>query len=301
MDEKIKVIHFLKSEYLKDCIDLGYLGDENEWNPSREIMLYPYSRWEELKEEGIKFEGVLDTVSEGGYNTFLRSPDRSPDDPPLFIQSNKYVDSVIATKEGAIIEVLQNLGIHEYYIHTLIKGEVGIGKHKETKVNADGNANVKGIEVGSEGNYQGDENRRTGVNAKYFDASEYIFDNKEYVLNEKSWKKAVKIAKQYGLDKNKKVANMLTLRKPGTNDELISSWTRIDFTGDIKANFDIAKSLRMLAKVPGIASIAGGFSNLFSFEAEAQLQYQTLVIYNFNKERAIDKIKQQIKELGQEI
>ena len=299
MDKKIKVIHFFKSEYLKDCIDLGYLGDENEWNPSREIMLYPCSKLEELKEEGIRFEGVpnQDQDTGGEENTFLRSPD----DPSLFIQSNNYADSVIATKEGAIMEVLQNLGIHEYYIHTLIKGEVGIGKHKETKVNADGNANVKGIEVGSEGNYQGDENRRTGVKAKSFNVSEYIFNNKEFVLNEKSWKKAMKIAKQYGLDKNKKVANMLTLRKPGTNNELISSSTRIDFTGDIKANFDIAKSLRMLAKVPGIASIAGGFSNLFSFEAEAQLQYQTLVIYNFNKEPAIEKIKQQIKERGEEI
>lgn len=299
MDEKIKVIHFFKSEYLKDCIDLGYLGDENEWNPSREIMLYPCSKLEELKEEGIRFEGVpnQDQDTGGEENTFLRSPD----DSSLFIQSNNYADSVIATKEGAIIEVLQNLGIHEYYIHTLIKGEVGIGKHKETKVNADGNANVKGIEVGSEGNYQGDENRRTGVNAKYFNVSEYIFNNKEFVLNEKSWKKAVKIAKQYGLDKNKKVANMLTLRKPGTNNELTSSYTRIDFTGDIKANFDIAKSLRMLAKVPGIASIAGGISKLFSFEAEAQLQYKTLVIYNFNKEPAIEKIKQQIKESGEEI
>ena len=299
MDGKIKVIHFLKSEYLKDCIDLGYLGDENEWNPSREIMLYPCSKLEELKEEGIRFEGVpnQDQDTGGEENTFLRSPD----DPSLFIQSNNYADSVIATKEGAIMEVLQNLGIHEYYIHTLIKGEVGIGKHKETKVNADGNANVKGIEVGSEGNYQGDENRRTGGNAKSFNVSEYIFNNKEFVLNEKSWKKAMKIAKQYGLDKNEIVANMLTLRKPGTNNELISSSTRIDFTGAIKANFDIAKSLRMLAKVPGIASIAGGFSNIFSFEAKAQLKYHTLVIYNFNKEPAIEKIKQQLKERGEEI
>lgn len=299
MDGKIKVIHFLKSEYLKDCIDLGYLGDENEWNPYREIMLYPCSKLEELKEEGIRFEGVpnQDQDTGGEENTFLRSPD----DPSLFIQSNNYADSVIATKEGAIMEVLQNLGIHEYYIHTLIKGEVGIGKHKETKVNADGNANVKGIEVGSEGNYQGDENRRTGVNAKSFNVSEYIFNNKEFVLNEKSWKKAVKIAKKYGLDKNEKVANMLTLRKPGTNNELTSSSTLIDFTGAIKANFDIAKSLRMLAKVPGIASIGGGLSKLFNFEAKAQLKYQTLVIYNFDKEPAIEKIKQQLKERGEEI
>lgn len=299
MDEKIKVIHFFKSEYLKDCIDLGYLGDENEWNPSREIMLYPCSKLEELKEEGIRFEGVpnQDQDTGGEENTFLRSPD----DPSLFIQSNNYVDSVIATKEGAIIEVLQNLGIHEYYIHTLIKGEVGIGKHKETKVNADGNANVKGIEVGSEGNYQGEENRRTGVNAEYFHEKEFEFDNEKFVLDEKSWKKAVKIAKQYGLDKNKDVANILTLRKPGTNNELKSTHTDLNFTGDIKANFDIAKSLRMLAKVPGIASIAGGFSNLFSFEAEAKLKYHTLVIYNFKKEPAVEKIKQQLKESGREI
>ena len=298
MDEKIKVIHFFKSEYLKDCIDLGYLGDENEWNPSREIMLYPCNKLEELKEEGIRFEGVpnQDQDTGGEENTFLRSPD----DPSLFIQSNNYADSVIATKEGAIIEVLQNLGIREYYIHTFIEGEVGIGRHKETKANANGTAVVKGVKVGAEGNYQGNENKGTSIEARSFKARMLSFDNEEFVLNEKSWKEAVETAKKYGLDKNKDVAKMLAWRKPSTN-KLESAFTYLDFTGDIKANFDIAKSLKMLAKVPGIASIGGGFSNLFSFEAEAQLKYQTIVIYNFKKEPAIEKIKQQIKELGREI
>ena len=297
MDEKIKVIHFLESEFLKDCIDLGYLGNDNDWNPSGGIMLYPHSRWKELEKNGIKFEVAPNKITEG-ENTFLRSPD----DSSLFIRSNNYAKSVIATKEGAIIEVLQNLGIHEYYIHTLIEGEVGIGRHKETKANANGTAEVKGVKVGAEGNYQGDENKGTSFEARYFKEKMVTFDNKEFVLDKKSWKKAVEIAKEHGLDKNKDVADILTFRKPGsTNNKLEKEFSYLDFTGDIKANFDIAKSLRMLAKVPGIASIAGGFSNLFSFEAEAQLQYQTLVIYNFNKEPAIEKIKQQIKELGKEI
>lgn len=295
MDKKIKVIHFLESEYLKDCIDLGYLGNDNDWNPSGGIMLYPHSRWKELEKNRIKFEVAPNKITEG-ENTFLRSPD----DSSLFIRSNNYANSVIATKEGAIIEVLQNLGIREYYIHTFIEGEVGIGRHKETKANANGTAVVKGVKVGAEGNYQGNENKGTSIEARSFKARMLSFDNEEFVLNEKSWKEAEETAKKYGLDKNKDVADMLAWRKPSTN-KLESAFTYLDFTGDIKANFDIAKSLKMLAKVPGIASIAGGFSNLFSFEAEAQLKYQTIVIYNFKKEPAIEKIKQQIKELGREI
>ncbi len=295
MDKKIKVIHFLESEFLKDCIDLGYLGNDNDWNPSGGIMLYPHSRWKELEKNRIKFEVAPNKITEG-ENTFLRSPD----DSSLFIRSNNYAKSVIATKEGAIIEVLQNLGIREYYIHTFIEGEVGIGRHKETKANANGTAVVKGVKVGAEGNYQGNENKGTSIEARSFKARMLSFDNEEFVLNEKSWKEAVETAKKYGLDKNKDVADMLAWRKPSTN-KLESAFTYLDFTGDIKANFDIAKSLKMLAKVPGIASIGGGFSNLFSFEAEAQLNYQPLVIYNFKKEPAIEKIKQQIKELGREI
>lgn len=293
MNEKIKVIHFLESENLKNCIDLGYLGNENEWNPSGEIMLCPFSRWEELKENGIEFKGQPNLITEG-EDTFLRSPD----DTSLFIPSNQYKDVVIPSKEGAIIEVLQNLGINEYYIHTLIEGEIGIGGKKETKGNLDATAEGSG---GLEGDYSRSRNGGTSVNANYFKAKMFAFDNKEFVLDEKSWEKAKVLAEQYGLNKNTDVADMLTFRKPGTNNNLKRLFTYLDFTGDVKANFDIAKSLKMLAKVPGIASIGGGLSKLFNFEAEAQLKYQTLVIYNFGKEPAVLKIMQQIKELGKGI
>jgi hypothetical protein len=292
MNEKIKVIHFLESENLKNCIDLGYLGNENDWNPSGEIMLCPFSRWEELKENGIKFSGQPNLITEG-EDTFLRSPD----DTSLFIPSNKYKDVVIPTKEGAIIEVLQNLGINEYYIHTLIEGEIGIGGKEETEVKLDATAEGHG---GLEGNYHRRRKGGTSVNAEYFKAKMFAFDNKKFVLDEESHQKAEKLANQYGLAKNTEVAEMLRLRKPGTNT-LISAYTYLDFTGDITANFDIAKSLKMLAKVPGIASIGGGLSKLFNFEAQAQLKYQTLVIYNFDKEPAVLKKKQQIKELGKGI
>lgn len=292
MDENIKVIHFIESEYLKDCIDLGYLGNVNEWNPSGEIMLYPYSRWKELKENGIEFKGQPNLTTKG-EDTFLRSPDI----PSLFISSNKYKDVVIPTKEGAIIEVLQNLGINEYYIHTLIEGEIGIGGKEETEVKLDATAEGHG---GLEGNYHRRRNGGTSVNAEYFKAKMFTFDNIKFVLDEESYQKAEKLAKKYGLYENEVVANMLSYRRPGTN-ELKSAYTYLNFTGDVKANFDIAKSLKMLAKVPGIASIGGGLSKLFNFEAEAQLKYQTLVIFNFDKEPAIQKIKQQIKELGKGI
>ena len=292
MNEKIKVIHFLESENLKNCIDLGYLGNENEWNPSGEIMLCPFSRWEELKENGIKFSGQPNLTTKG-EDTFLRSPDI----PSLFISSNQYKDAVIPTKEGAIIEVLQNLGINEYYIHTVIEGEIGIGGKEETEVKLDATAEEHG---GGEGDYHRRRNGGTSVNADYFKAKMFAFDNKEFVLDEDSWQKAEGLANQYGLAQNTDVADMLRFRRPGTN-KLKSAYTYLDFTGDVKANFDIAKSLKMLAKVPGIASIGGGLSKLFNFEAEAQLKYQTLVIYNFDKEPAVLKIKQQIEELGKGI
>ena len=290
MNEKIKVIHFLESENLKNCIELGYLGNENDWNPSGEILLCPFSRWEELKENGYKFSGQPNLITEG-EDTFLRSPD----DTSLFIPSKQYKDVVIPSKEGAIIEVLQNLGINEYYIHTVIEGEIGIGGKEETEVKLDATAKELG---GLEGGYQRRRNGGTSFKADCFKAQMFAFDNKEFVLDEESWQKAEKLANQYGLAQNKAVADMLTFRKPGTN-KLISAYTYLDFTGDVKANFDIAKSLKMLAKVPGIASIGGGLSKLFNFEAQAQLKYKTLVVYNFGKEPAVLKILQQIKELGE--
>jgi len=297
MNEKIKVIHFLESENLKNCIDLGYLGNENEWNPSGEIMLYPYSRWEELKEEGIKFKRnpYLDTEGEA---TFLRSPD----DSSLFIPSNEYVDTVIPDKEDAIITVLKHLGIHEYYIHTFVKGEIGIGGKKEKTVGAEGSAPLNGVPTGLEGGYNSSKNGGTGLKLKKFEAQWHTFNNKDYVLNEESWKQARKLAKQYGLDKEKFVAAMLEWRKPDSSKNYLeASHKYLNFTGEIRANFNIAKSLNMLAKVPGIASIGSSFSKLFNFEANAQLEYQTLVIYNFSKEKALEKLKQQVIDLGGEI
>lgn len=279
--KEIEVIQFT-DEILRNCIDYGFFGKKTDWNPDGKILLYPIDKYSELTK--VKFK-TAPRINYEGESTFLRDPT----DNDLFIPSNKYKDDIVKKRDSAIIDILECLGVTEYYIKTGVKGSIQLGGNSETT------AEAKIDPVNVDTNISSVTNVDGGVRARYFNEKTMLFDNYSYKLTKESYEKAKKKAKEYGLEDDKEINTLLSARQPSSssNSTLTFSSTHISVAADLNANLKIAERLNILASKVGKASVDCGLSKLLNFEMEMNVDYESIIIYNFLSEPKIDEYLKQ--------
>lgn len=271
-----KVIQFF-SDGAKRRMGKGYYLPENEWNPTGEIELVTLSDLPALKEDGLIFTQTPDL---NGVSTFIQSPLNAYE----YIHVDKYSERIALKREDAIENILVKLGIKEYFVQTSWKLRADIGKQNEG--GGEGEASYMRAKAQASGN------KKSALNAHAHVGS---FKHKHRVYatftpSVQQWEEACRKAKEFGIYEGE-IYNILEARKPGDNPKLLYSKTVMRMDAGVSVNLDIASKLSALAKIPGIASASGSFFSALQFDASAQFEYETEIIYNFAPDKDYEEIQ----------
>gem|GEM_PF-4606124 len=284
------VIQFV-DEGIKRRIEKGFYGSEKEWNPQKEISLELLDDIPNLKELGFTFN-QNPILSEKGLSTFIQDLV----DPNHYICIKNYTEDCIQNKQKRVAEVLQDLGIHEYYIESKWETYARVGSTNERKIDTE----VKETRGLFNGLFKKDNTSKTKISAEFHKTFYSInsFEGRQSISMEE-WKRACENAKRYGL--LNEIEDIINKRNPSKQNRFLYNENYYNIGGQINVNINLASTLSVLSCFNEVDSKMG-LSTLFDFQAELKGEYKTRIVYNFdpdlNYEKYINAVDNYNKEIG---
>lgn len=280
------VIQFF-SDGVKRRMGKGYYIPENEWNPTGEIELVTLSDIPALKEDGLIFTQTPDL---NGVSTFIQSPLNANE----YIPMDKYTEKIVLKREEAVENILVKLGVKEYFVQTSKKLRADFGKENEG--GGEGEAGYLGSKVQASANGKSAFNAHAHVGS--FQHKHHIYAT--FTPSVQQWEEARRKAVEFGIYEGE-IYNILEARKPGDNPKLLYSKTVIRMDAGISINLDIASKLAALVNIRGIANASGSFFSELQFNASAQYEYETEIIYNFAPDKDYEEIQRALDRVSKKV